>query len=224
MTKEDLKDLIIVLRNFLRGDANTFLWAKSRKDLLSDSRNFEGSIYSIGGGNFFIALSSLCLLGFLAKIYKILTSEEDKLNRLFGKRGVFEDETAAVKEFIQKLKEENIPIVDDKSVQENKFWQLLRHGLVHLFVPKGNSSIQAIDPAHFAAGLSLFQFKNYLNNNELPAITQNEHGGFNCDADLLAVKVQKAADWLISKIESGYFKFSNKRISAIDKLFSSENN
>jgi len=224
MTKEDLKDLIIVLRDFLRGDANTFLWAKSRKDLLSDSRNFEGSIYSIGGGNFFIALASMCLLSFLAKIYKILISKEGKLNSLFDKRGVFKYETTAVKEFIQKLKEENITIVDDKSIKEKKFWQLLRHGLVHLFVPKGNSSIQAIDPAHFATGLSLFQYKNHLNNNELPAITQNERGGFNCDADLLAIKVQKAADWLICQIDADPSKFSGKRISAIDKLFSAENN
>jgi len=155
-------------------------------------------------------------LGFLAKIYKIFITEEEKLIKLFYRNGVFKNETKAVKNFVQKLRKENIVIIDGKNTQKGQFWQLLRHGLVHLFFPKGASSVAAVDPTHFAAGLNLFQFRNSLSSDNKPAITKNERGGFCCNADLLAVKTQKAANWLISYIDG--VTFSDIHQEAIKKL------
>lgn len=205
---EELIAAISFLANGLKADANTFLWAKSQANFDSELVRNEGSIYRMGGGNFLIALSALSFISLLAKIHTILKTE--KCEELFSRYGVYcGDETKAVRDFVVEINVEINIIKDTQNIE--KFWRLVRHGLVHSFLPKGNSSISAYSGSDFKGYVKL------LNDPSISAITVNNKGGYDCDADQLAVCAYNAGDWMI-KYLSDYNDFASKE-SCFAKLF-----
>ncbi len=214
MTKEELIGILVELANGLKADANTFLWAKSQTNFASELVQNDKSIYRMGGGNFPIALSSLAFVSLLAKIYKILITDDCK--ELFKENDVFKDETGAVKDFIKKINNQ-IRIIENIE-NNNRFWKLLRHGLAHVFLPKGNSRVSAIDHLDFKGVFNFYSYVKSLNSSpNVAANTSNQNGGYDCYADLLAVRAFEAGEWM-KECLIGTADFSSKE-NYIAKLF-----
>lgn len=216
MEKEELIATIQGLAHFMRMDANTFLWAKTQENFDMEKKRVSNTAYDIGGGNFMIALSALSFISLLAKIYKIISSEDP--SDLFNKRGNFQDETAAVKEFVEQVNSE-IPIIDAYENMEG-FWRLTRHGLAHCCLPKGGmSTISAIGHLDFKDGKPNFDsYVETLCQVKKAPISKNTRGGCDCNADLLSVRAYQSGQWLVNYL-SNYGNYDNDQSGCISRLF-----
>lgn len=207
MEKYELISTLKELSKFVKADANTFIWAKSKKGF-----NTNGNM---GGGNFSIALTSLVFISLLAKIYKIIHPDaEEDINGLFNDRGIFRDETGAVECFIKAINNE-VKIIEE--VEDTKdFWGLMRHGLVHCFLPKNKTSTISAIGENVINDFS--RYLERLNKCEDYPIKKNQMEGFDCDADLLAVRAKQAAIWLIYSLKK-FDGYDGSKKDAIDILF-----
>lgn len=212
----EITDFVKSLAKFIKADANTFLWAKSQSNFTEAINRNENGIYDLGGGNFYITLACLSFYSFIAKIYEIFSYNNcDRLfktNKKLMLKSDFKNETESVKNLTEAINSHCYFI--DKIENIYKFWELMRHGLVHCYYPKNQNS--TLFAAHSIELNSNSNFLNYcysLDNNNDFAVKAKIGGGFNVNSDLLAVKVVKISEWLISYIqEQKYDKSKSKCI------------
>lgn len=215
MNKKELIATIQTLGKFMKDDSSTFLWAKAQPNFASEKTEVNGSEYDIGGGNFVITLSALSIISLLAKIYKIVVSQNN--DKLFDKNNVFINETSAVENLVQEVNND-IKIIDDPQ-NTAEYWKLMRHGLVHCFLPKkATSTIGAIGHLDFRrVDLNYYSYVTHLNQSiSIAAVNKNDRGGYDCNADLLAVRAKQASDWLIRFVDAEY---KSKHSVDINTLF-----
>lgn len=212
----EIVNLIKILANFVRIDANTFLWAKSQHSFAKEKTENENSIYDMGGGNFYIGLASLSFYGFISKIYEIINS--DNCEKLFKKdkhgrvTNVYKNETKAVEKLTKEINADFHLIEESKDADD--FWKLMRHGLVHCFLPKGGkSTLMAIGHLDFKGNINYYDYIRNLNQSVECAIRKNNKNGFDLNSDLLAIKVVKISEWLVNDIANRtYVESKNKLI------------
>lgn len=219
----DLITLIKSLASFVKIDANTFLWAKSQPNFPKEKSENQGSIYDMGGGNFYIALASLSFYSFLSKIYEIIFTEKN-CEKLFKKdkktvnvTSAYNNETNAVTLLAGKINEKFRLMANTEELEI--FWKLMRHGLVHCYLPKGGrSTLGAIGHLDFKGDFNYYDYVQNLNKSAEFAIQKNSQDGFDINSDLLAIKITKIADWLVEKIaECPYDKSKNECINLLLK-------
>lgn len=189
--REELKKYITEFIQYIIQDCKSFIYI--RLNQIDDYRNHN---FGIGGGNILMALGLFSTLGYLSKIFVILSKDNYKKN----KWGDINETEAFLNLMNITPHDLGFKKIGDDNIR--KQWRRWRHKLVHLTVPQGQ--IQACDAEHQPILKNQYQcyleqLKNLRNKNSFNLIPNFEL--FSVDIDKLVTDVEKISLWVIDQIK-----------------------